>query len=89
MNCTTLTRLRQQAYASFTRAGDAMMNLCDALLCETHARTLAELSLSPFFERKWPSVYEALQDGRIDVPACDVRRFRLCCRVAGRTPRCG
>ena len=32
MNCTTLTRLRQQAYASFTRAGDAMMNLCDARL---------------------------------------------------------
>ncbi len=47
MNCTTLTRLRQHAYASFVRAGDAMMNLCDALLSETHASSLAELSLSP------------------------------------------
>ncbi len=45
-----------------------MMNLCDALLCETQARSLAELSLSPFFERQWPSVYEALEDERIDVP---------------------
>ena len=45
-----------------------MMNLSDALLCETQARTLVELSLSPFFERQWPSVYEALEDGRIDVP---------------------
>lgn len=43
------------------------MNLCDALLCDTQARTLAELSLAPFFEREWPSVYEALEDGRIDV----------------------
>jgi hypothetical protein len=43
------------------------MNLCDALLCETQARWLAEVSLSPFFERKWCSVYEALEDGRIDV----------------------
>jgi len=68
MNCTTLTRLRQHAYASFVRAGDAMMNLRDALLCETQARSLAELSLSPFFERQWSSVYEALEDGRIDVP---------------------
>lgn len=84
MNCTTLTRLRQHAYASFLRAGDAMMNLCDALLCETHARTLAELSLSPFFERKWPSVYEALQDGRIDVPR--LRRATVQALVQGRWP---
>ncbi len=32
MNCTTLTRFRRYAYSSFVRAGDAMMNLCDALL---------------------------------------------------------
>ena len=66
MNFTTLQRLRHQAYASFERAGDAMFNLCDALLCETQARSLPELSLSPFFERQWASVYEALEDGRID-----------------------
>jgi len=66
MNCTTLTRFRHQAYASFVRAGDAMFNLCDALLCETQARTFPELSLSPFFERQWPSLYEALEDGLID-----------------------
>ncbi len=28
---------------------------------------MPELSLSPFFERQWPSVYEALEDGRINV----------------------
>ncbi|MFL5625166.1 MAG: transposase, partial [Ktedonobacteraceae bacterium] len=34
---------------------------------ESQAQSLPELSLSPFFERQWPSVYEALEDGRINV----------------------
>ena len=42
------------------------MNLADALVSETPARSLAELTLSPFFERRWPSLYEALQDADID-----------------------
>jgi DDE superfamily endonuclease len=35
-------------------------------LSESQARSLPELSLSVFFERRWPSIYEALQDGRIN-----------------------
>lgn len=62
-----------------------MVNLCDALLCETQARSLAELSLSPFFERQWPSVYEALEDGRIDVPR--LRRATVQALMQGRWPR--
>jgi hypothetical protein len=58
---------RHEVYASFTRGGDALFNLADALLSESQARSLAELSLSPCFERKWASVYEALEDGKIDV----------------------
>jgi hypothetical protein len=42
------------------------MNVADALLTETRARSVAELSLSPFFERKWSSLYEAFQDAQID-----------------------
>jgi len=44
-----------------------MFNLCDALLSESQAQSLPELSLSPVFERKWASVYEALEDGDIKV----------------------
>ena len=44
-----------------------MFNLTDALLSESQTQSLPELSLSAFFERKWPSVYEALEDGWIDV----------------------
>ncbi len=67
MNYTILKQVRQQLYASFERGADALFNLGDALLCESQAQSLPELSLSPFFERQWPSVYEALEDGRINV----------------------
>lgn len=67
MNCTILKQVRQQLYASFERGADALFNLGDALLCESQAQSLPELSLSPFFERQWPSVYEALEDGRINI----------------------
>jgi hypothetical protein len=67
MHFNTLDRLRQQMYHCFERSQDALFNLSDALLSEPQARSLPELSLSAFFERRWPSVYEALQDGRINV----------------------
>ncbi len=67
MNDTTLEHVREEIYACFERAGDALFNLVDALLCESQAQSLPELSLSALFERKWSSVYEALSDGRIQV----------------------
>ena len=30
------------------------------------ARSLPELTLSPHFARRWPSLYEAFEDGRVD-----------------------
>ena len=67
MHFNTLSQMRQQMYRCFERSRDALFNLSDALLSEPQARSLPELSLSAFFERRWPSVYEALQDGRINV----------------------
>lgn len=66
MDFSILAEFRRKTYACFTRAADALMNVADALLTETPARSLAELSLSPFFERRWPSLYEAFQDAKID-----------------------
>jgi hypothetical protein len=53
-------------YACFGHAKDALFNLVDALASEGGARSFPELSFSPFFERGWASLYEALEDGRID-----------------------
>jgi DDE superfamily endonuclease len=66
MNSDTLSGFRDDLYACFCKAGDALMNLADALLTETPAQSLPELALSPFFQRRWPSLYEALQDADID-----------------------
>lgn len=69
MDCNTfaqLTTFRQELYACFCKAGDALFNCIDALLSETPARSLAELSLSPFFVRRWPSLYQALQEAVVD-----------------------
>jgi len=49
-----------------TKARDALFNLVDALSSEAAAHSFPELSFSPFFERTWASLYEALEDGRID-----------------------
>lgn len=74
MNFNTLNAFRHQVYNCFERGADALFNLCDALLCETQARSLPELSYSPSFERAWPSLYQALANGDID----DVKLQRVC-----------
>jgi DDE superfamily endonuclease len=66
MNFNTLKDFRQELYGCFGQSRDALFNLADALLSETTAHSVIELSLSPFFERKWPSLYAALQFGKLD-----------------------
>src|SRR5438552_8164587 len=66
MDCNLLAQFRQQLYPCFSKAGDALMNAADALLTQTCAQSFVELSLSPFFERGWPSLYEAFEDAKID-----------------------
>lgn len=66
MNLNTLMQVRQQTWQSFARAADALFELADALTCESTARSLPELSLSPRFQRQWPSIYAALEDGKIE-----------------------
>lgn len=66
MNLNTLKEFRHQVYTCHRRAADALFELSDALSSQEMARSLPELSLSPFFRRRWASVYEALEDGRID-----------------------
>jgi len=66
MNLNILKQFRQEIYGCFDRAKDALFNTVDALLTEDRARSFPELSLSPHFERQWPSLYEAFEDGKVD-----------------------
>src|SRR5579884_1034416 len=63
MNLNTLNEFRHAMYHSFGKAKDALFNLLDALSSEVGASSFPELSFSPFFERSWASLYEALEDG--------------------------
>ncbi len=66
LNDTTWAAFRRGLYGCFTRGRDALMDLGDGLLTQATAQSLPEVSLSPCHRRAWPSVYTALQDGRID-----------------------
>ena len=64
MNYKQLQEFRQQVYDLLNFAQDATFELTDAVLTTRNVYSLAEFSLSPFFRRKWSSIYEALQDCR-------------------------
>lgn len=66
LNLNTWKQIRHQTACCFEQSQDALFELVDALCSEPAARTLPELSLSPVFRRKWGSVYEALEDGRVN-----------------------
>lgn len=66
MNVTTLQEFRQEIYASFERAGDALFNTIDALISESQVQSFPELSLSEFFPRSWSSLYKAFKRGYIN-----------------------
>lgn len=66
MNISTLQQFRHDIYQCFQRSSDGLFELIDALISEPQAKSFPELSLSPFFRRKWSSLYEALQDGKIN-----------------------
>ena len=64
MKSDKLREFRQAAYKLLGKAHDATFELADTILRTPTAYSLADFSLSPFFRRKWPSIYEALQDSR-------------------------
>jgi hypothetical protein len=59
-----LQNFRKEAYQLLGPAKDATFDLMDAVLTTRKVDSLAELSLSTGFRRKWPSIYEALDDCR-------------------------
>lgn len=68
-NLHRLAAFRQDAYDCFTRAQDAFFELSDAIMTTEAAPSFAHLSLAPVFRRRWPSLYEAIDDVCIDEEA--------------------
>lgn len=66
-NINKLIEFRQAVYEhGLTARRDALFNVLDALLCEGSVSSFAMLSQSVQFQRKWPSLYAAVADGKID-----------------------
>jgi len=64
----SLIEFRQTIYdRGLTKAKDTQFELVDALLLSPPIRSYPELSLSPVFRRKWPSIYTAIKNGALDV----------------------
>jgi len=61
-----LRQFRHDLYDCLLRAKDVLFNTVDALMTESQAKSFPEVSQSLWFERKWSSLYEAFEDGRID-----------------------
>jgi hypothetical protein len=90
-----LVRFRGELYRCFARRGDALFELCDAVLCRPErVHMLAELSLEPECRRGHGAVYDAVNAGRVQVarlrralaglplPAWDDGRIRLAADVS-------
>ena len=62
-----LTAFRRGLYQCLTRWGDALFELCDAVLCGVGpVSSIPSLSLEPEFSRSHGSLYKALRKGRIN-----------------------
>ncbi|MER8237528.1 NF041680 family putative transposase [Streptomyces sp. NPDC094049] len=62
------SHFRSELYACLTARGDALFELCDALLCtDGPVRTLVDLALAPEHRRGHGALYGGLNQGWIDV----------------------
>ena len=61
-----LIQFRQAVYQHMVAGRDALFELTDAVIQSRQIQSFAELTCAPAFRRKWPSVYEAIDDGRPD-----------------------
>jgi hypothetical protein len=66
-NGNKLIEFRQAVYENgILKRRDALFDLLDALICERSVASFARLSQSERFMRKWPSLYAAVEDGKLD-----------------------
>ncbi len=55
-----LTQFREQLYHSFNNRADTLMELIDAMCCNTTARSVVEYTLTPCFRRTYSTLYKAI-----------------------------
>jgi hypothetical protein len=76
MNLHTGKAFRQQVSDCMEQRAESVFSVCDGVVSEPQARSLPELSPSPFVARQWPSVSAALADGKSTVDQVHARCVR-------------
>lgn len=66
-----LQAFRQTIFSAVSKRRDAVINLCDALLERPKPLNIAELSLSPHCTRRWPSLYDAVEEAVFDTKSLE------------------
>ena len=66
MKTDLLSQFREILYQNLDNRADAIFELLDALSSNQDARSPVELSLSPLFRRRYPSVYAAIGDFHLE-----------------------
>jgi len=61
-----LAHFRAECYQAFGLRRDTLSDLLDAVLTGDRVSSLVQLSQSPLFRRKWSSLFDALDAGRLD-----------------------
>lgn len=61
-----LAKFRQQVYELFEKGGDVLFEVSDAIIQSPGVRSYAELSQAPAMSWQWPSIYQALAEGKMD-----------------------
>ncbi len=73
-----LQEFRENLYNFFPYRADALMDLIDAAASNTTARSVVELSLSPFFRREYSSLFDAIKNFFVpSKPEKEVQEKRL------------
>ncbi len=79
-----IDRFREGVYQSFSQRADAGMELIDALTSAQQVESPVAMSESPLFRRSFSSVYDVLNEGRLDLEA--VRQVLDECQPADAEP---
>lgn len=72
----SLAHFRAELYQTFGLRRDAMFDLLDAILTGERVTSTVRLSLAPAYQRQWPSIFDALTDGTLNVLAMRRRLVR-------------
>ena len=62
-----IQQFRDAVYHTFTQRADATMDLLDALIVAHHVESPVALSEEPPFRRRFSAVYDALEEGELDI----------------------